>query len=176
MYIASVTSPWKDTFCYEKLSGKITVSDRIILCLLTKHEQGDMALEWKWNDITFYITCDIQWNGAWRREISSEEFQTSKQQPLVTFSSANLSQLRTYTWLFIKKFLRNAILASGVLKGKMELVVSIQHPETFDLYGAWTLLCATFTIDVHNHVFLQPVYVFLSNVAFSTVRYDPRNL
>jgi hypothetical protein len=53
-----------------------------------------------------------------------------------------------------KELLGNVILAVGVFKGEVELVVSIQHVETLVGRGTWTLLGATSTVDVHRYVFL----------------------
>ena len=76
----------------------------------------------------------------------------------------------------LKELLGNVILAVGVLEGKIELVVSIQHLVTFGFCGAWTLHGATLTVDIHSYVFLQLLCVFLSRVAFATIRYEPRHL
>ena len=75
-----------------------------------------------------------------------------------------------------KEFLGNVILAVGVFKGEVELVVFIQHVETLVGRGAWTLLGATSTVDIHSYVFLQLVCVLQPTVPGATVRYKPRHL
>lgn len=54
-----------------------------------------------------------------------------------------------------KELFGNVVLAVGVLESEVELVVSIEHVETLGSRGAWTLLCATGSVDVHRYVLLQ---------------------
>jgi len=75
-----------------------------------------------------------------------------------------------------KELFCNIILAVGVFKSEVELVVCIQHVETLVGRGAWTLLGATSTIDIHRYVFLQLVCVLQPTVPGATVRYKPRHL
>jgi hypothetical protein len=53
-----------------------------------------------------------------------------------------------------KELFGNIVLAVGVLESEVELVVSIEHVETLGSCGAWALLCATGTVDIHRYVLL----------------------
>ena len=81
-----------------------------------------------------------------KRELCSEGFQTSTQKSRI--------KIKHLPEGVPKQFLGNVILAVGVLKGKIELVVSIQHLETFGFCGTWTLLGATITVDIDRYIFL----------------------
>ena len=76
----------------------------------------------------------------------------------------------------VKRFLRDVVLAVGVLEGEVELVLLVEQVEAGLGLRAWTALRAAAAVDVDADVLLQLLGVVEAPVARAAVRDEPRDL